>query len=67
MQYTGQILDGQMHGKGNLIYPNGERYEGNWLHGKRHGFGVYHYLDGGRYEGELTQIFSCTPVRIARA
>jgi len=25
-----QILDGQMHGKGALIYPNGERYEGNW-------------------------------------
>jgi hypothetical protein len=26
-QYTGQIADGQMHGKGTLVYPNGERYE----------------------------------------
>lgn len=25
-----QIQDGQMHGKGALIYPNGERYEGSW-------------------------------------
>ena len=41
-----------MHGKGTLIYPNGERYEGSWVYGKRHGFGAYHYLDGGRYEGE---------------
>ena len=37
MQYTGQIMDGQMHGRGALIYPNGERYDGSWVHGKRHG------------------------------
>ena len=37
MQYTGQILDGQMHGRGALIYPNGERYEGAWVYGRRHG------------------------------
>ena len=28
-----QIQDGQMHGKGSLIYPNGERYEGSWCVG----------------------------------
>ena len=27
----------QMHGKGALVYPNGERYEGAWVYGKRHG------------------------------
>ena len=26
-QYTGQIQDGQMHGRGKLVYPNAEVYE----------------------------------------
>ena len=39
MQYSGQISDGQMHGVGKLVYPNGEEYEGDWVYGKRHGRG----------------------------
>ena len=50
MQYSGQIKEGRMHGRGSIVYPNNERYEGDWVMGKRHGFGTYHYLDGGRYE-----------------
>jgi hypothetical protein len=50
--YTGAMEKGQMHGKGALVYPNGEKYEGDFQHGKRHGFGVYSYADGGRFEGE---------------
>lgn len=46
------LQDGQIHGDGSLVYPNGERYEGQWVQGKRHGRGAYHYADGGRYEGE---------------
>ena len=52
MLYTGAMEKGQMHGKGALVYPNGEKYEGDFQHGKRHGFGVYSYSDGGRFEGE---------------
>ena len=35
MKYQGQILDGQMHGEGKLIYDNGEYYDGEWQRGKR--------------------------------
>ena len=52
MLYTGAMEKGQMHGKGALVYPNGEKYEGDFQHGKRAGFGVYSYADGGRFEGE---------------
>jgi len=27
--------DGQMHGEGTLVYPNGEKYQGQWVLGKR--------------------------------
>ena len=33
MKYQGQILDGQMHGEGKLIYDNGEYYDGEWQRG----------------------------------
>ena len=41
MQYSGFMSDGQMHGKGKLVYENGEVYEGDWVRGKRHGQGQY--------------------------
>ena len=36
MQYQGQIVDGQMHGSGKLIYENSEFYDGDWVRGKLH-------------------------------
>ena len=51
MQYQGQISDGQMHGKGKLVYENGEYYSGEWVKGKRHGIGEYVYSDGSKYSG----------------
>ena len=34
MQYSGQILDGHMHGYGKLTYESGDSYEGEWVKGK---------------------------------
>ena len=33
MEYTGKMLDGQMHGQGKLVYENGECYNGEWVKG----------------------------------
>jgi hypothetical protein len=51
MQYSGFMSDGQMHGKGKLIYESGESYEGDWVRGKRHGQGHYVYIDGSTFTG----------------
>lgn len=37
MQYSGELLDGRMHGRGCLQYPSGVKYDGQFLHGKREG------------------------------
>jgi len=41
-----------MHGKGILIYPNGDRYEGQWTNGLRNGKGIMSYVNGTIYEEE---------------
>jgi hypothetical protein len=40
-RYVGAIEKGQMHGHGEMNYPNGETYLGSWSYGKRHGKGIY--------------------------
>jgi hypothetical protein len=35
--YSGTIQDGTLHGRGEAVYANGERFEGDWVYGKRHG------------------------------
>ena len=40
MQYDGSISsEGKFHGKGSIVYSNGEKYAGDWEHGQRHGMG----------------------------
>jgi hypothetical protein len=40
-----------MHGKGNYVFPNGNRYEGEWANDMKAGYGVLYYMNGERYEG----------------
>lgn len=44
-EYIGKMLNGQMNGKGKLIYENGEYYAGDFVNGKRHGQGEYGKLN----------------------
>ena len=39
------------HGKGTLIYSDGDRYVGEFWRGKKHGHGTFTWTDGSRYEG----------------
>ena len=50
MQYTGQIVEGLMHGRGRLTYDENHYYDGDWVKGKRHGRGIYLNNDT-KYEG----------------
>ncbi len=35
--YTGQFLQGEMHGQGLMKKPSGEQHEGSWFQGKKQG------------------------------
>ncbi len=53
--YKGEMAAGKPHGKGIVVFDNGNSYEGNFVKGKRHGYGVYTFADGEKYEGEWFQ------------
>lgn len=50
--YTGEIVNGEAHGKGVAVFENGNRYEGNFSHNKRSGFGKAINKNGDGYEGQ---------------
>jgi len=55
-KYTAEMKDGKGHGRGVLVFANGDRsdrYQGDWKDGKRHGCGVKVWANGDRYEGEF--------------
>jgi hypothetical protein len=51
--YTGGILDGRPHGKGWMVYENGDTYAGSFRQGRRHGRGCQSFRDGRQYEGRF--------------
>lgn len=52
MKYTGQWLDDQFDGRGNLTTPDGASYEGQFRIGVKTGRGLMVYADGARYDGD---------------
>jgi hypothetical protein len=51
--YEGEIINGNINGKGTYYMADGSRYEGDWLDGKRHGKGTYFdRKTGSVYDGD---------------
>ena len=50
--YTGDIENGQRHGRGKCTWSDGDVYEGDWIGDKQHGKGKYTWASGAMYEGD---------------
>ncbi|XP_012546347.1 radial spoke head 1 homolog [Bombyx mandarina] len=48
----GRNADGERHGEGWAVLPNGDFYTGCYCRGMRNGKGLYVFKNGARYEGE---------------
>lgn len=44
--------NGERHGDGKTLLPNGDMYVGQYRNGLRHGKGVYVFRNGARYNGD---------------
>ena len=53
IRYDGDMDDGDMDGRGELVLPNGDRYKGKFDGGLKHGKGAYIWASGNRYDGEF--------------
>lgn len=51
--YEGELVNGEIHGRGIFIEPNGTKYEGDFVEGNRQGWGVIIFPDGLAYTGEF--------------
>ena len=51
--YLGCFCNDLRHGKGKLIYNEGDSYEGDFLNGQLTGHGIYKWVDKNTYEGDF--------------
>merc|ERR1719347_2324822 len=51
LEYSGDVKNGRMEGKGEYIFASGTRYVGDFLDGKFHGQGILHMESGASIEG----------------
>lgn len=54
-RYSGEMLDGKIHGEGAIRWENGSSYEGGFENGLAHGMGRYVYADGSIYVGQFSK------------
>ncbi len=52
-RYVGDIVNGVLHGTGEIFFANGDYYKGDWLHGERTGKGEMLWKEGGQYIGDF--------------
>jgi len=53
--YSGEMVNGQLQGKGVLRWANNSIYNGSFENGLAHGRGRYVYADGSVYEGQFSK------------
>jgi len=54
--YIGDInKEGQRHGHGKLMAPNGDEYEGQWRNNMKDGQGIFLEADGHKYDGQFKE------------
>lgn len=54
--YKGQIKNGERHGYGIQVWPDGAKYEGYWRDNMAHGRGKFYHIDGDVYDGNFYYI-----------
>jgi hypothetical protein len=51
-KYKGDVINGTMHGRGEMTYADGSTYAGQWSDGLRHGTGTFTHTNGNQYRGQ---------------
>ena len=51
--YAGGFSENRFHGKGKMIWANGDKYDGDWESGERTGKGIYTLLNRYNYAGDF--------------
>lgn len=51
--YKGKLKDGKKHGKGSMVWANGDKYEGDFQDNDGHGKGIITWANGNKYEGDF--------------
>lgn len=54
-RFSGQFVDGRIHGQGTIVFSNGDRYTGDWKDHHREGQGELFFADGRVYKGSFVR------------